>query len=178
VFAEAAGEGGAMSAAADMTEDPRQCWRTPRVLFDVFHERCRFDVDAAADDSNHLLPCYWTVRDDGLALLRSFEHRRNRVFVNPPYGHISPWAEACCERTGWGSFSAMLVPARTDQIWFHRYATHGALYFSRGRIQFDPPAGIAPSSNREGSVLVVFDPLTFGRGVVGAFDAHTGELLP
>ena len=54
-------------------------------------------------------------------------------------------------------FAAMLLPVRTDQIWFHDHVVGAAdLYFFRGRIQFGAADGVTPSSNREPSMLVVY----------------------
>lgn len=41
--------------------DPEsQNWRTPPALFQALHSIFRFEVDAAADETNHLLPAYWS----------------------------------------------------------------------------------------------------------------------
>lgn len=155
-------------------EDLRQCWRTPRPLFTALHERYVFEVDAAADDSNHLLPSYWTIRDNGIERLF---FGRERAYVNPPYDNVAAWIDACRWRCmHQRAFSALLLPSRTDQKWFHLCAMDGEIHFVKGRIAFDAPSGIASSSNREGSVLVVFDPVTFGRRVVGAISS-SGEVL-
>jgi hypothetical protein len=37
-------------------ENPKNCWRTPRYLFDLLNGIFAFSVDAAADQDNHLLP--------------------------------------------------------------------------------------------------------------------------
>jgi phage N-6-adenine-methyltransferase len=167
-----------MTAIATIAEDPRQQWRTPRPLFDALHGRYRFDVDAAADDTNNLLPLYWCVRHDGLALLDDRDSAALRAWVNPPYNNITSWISRAYYRCVMaGSFSALLLPARPDQVWWHRYAMRGELHFFRGRIQFGAPDGVAASSNREPSVLVVFDPNTLGESITRSLDAKTGVRL-
>jgi hypothetical protein len=107
------------------------------------------------------------------------QHLRLRMWINPPYSAIAPWvlgAYSRCVRDE--SFSALLLPANRTQLdWWHRYALRGELWFFRGRIAFDPPPGIKKSTPRGNSVLVVFDPLTLGRGLVGSLDAKTGAVL-
>lgn len=167
----------ALGAAIRVSDAPeRQAWRTPRPLFEALHARFRFDVDAAADDSNHLLPHYWTVQDDGIAHLASPANDHLRAWVNPPYDNIGPWADAAWHRCRRGALTVLLLPSRTDQAWFGD-ALDGEVWFSRGRVQFVPPPGVKPSSNSAGSVLVVFDPETVGRGLMRSFDAKTGALL-
>lgn len=168
----------ALSGAIKRTDEfvaERQTWRTPAALFAELRARFCFDVDAAADDSNHLLPIYWTIRENGIAQLAD-ETNDHRAFVNPPYDDIAPWVDVALVRGYRGALTVLLLPSRTDQAWFVR-ALSGEIWFSRGRIQFEPPPGVKPSSNSCGSVLVVFDPETMGRGVVRAFDAKTGRLL-
>lgn len=42
-------------------------WETPQSLFDKLNEHFHFTLDAAASDSNHKLPRYYTKENDGLA---------------------------------------------------------------------------------------------------------------
>lgn len=170
-----------MSAAAELTpiEDPRDCWSAPRPLFGVLNKRYRLQFDAAASDDNHMVDDYATINDVDGGGLGALKHTPLRMWVNPPYSDIEPWiaaAHARCVRDQ--SFTAMLLPAnRTQMSWWHRYAMVGELWFFRGRIAFDPPPGIEKSTPRGNSVLVVFDPLTLGRGVIGSLDAKTGAAL-
>lgn len=159
MFAEAGKQGGGVSAAADITpaEDPRDCWRTPRKLFDLLNERFSFDLDGAADHENHLCQAYWDAGEGGIRCLADPVYDNWRVFINPPYRNIAPWVGAAFRRGLRGGFSALLLPVCTDQIWWHEFALRGEVRFFVGRIAFDPPPGIAASSNRGPSCLVVFD---------------------
>jgi phage N-6-adenine-methyltransferase len=168
--------GGSVSALGAALEDPRQCWKTPRQLFSALHERFSFDVDAAADDSNHLLPHYWTVREDGIAQLEARGNDALRAFVNPPGAAIYPWVEAARYRWVRGALTVLLLPSRTDSAWFHEHARCGQVFFSRGRVSYEPADGANESKNSAGSVLVVFDPEIEMQGC-RAFDADTGAIL-
>ncbi len=124
---------------------------TRRDFFDPLHAKHDFTLDAAASDTNALLPRYYTRDRDGLSQPWSSE----RVWCNPPYSDIEPWVEK-----GWvemvdGSceFVAMLLPAnRCEQPWWQRHvepyrdreAFHGTLLRSRflsGRMRFVMPEG-------------------------------------
>lgn len=159
------------------SEDNRQRWRTPRRLFDALNARYRFDVDAAADDTNALLPLYWTSREDGVAQLNDKANDALRAFINPPGANIYPWVEAARNRWVRGAFTALLLPARTDAMWFHSHALVGQVFFVQGRIEFGAPAGVqVANGNNAASVFVVFDP-DVEMQIHGAIDSDTGEAL-
>jgi phage N-6-adenine-methyltransferase len=142
-----------------MTEEsPRQCWRTPRELFEAIDDRYGpITLDVAADKDNAVVPSF-------------FDREMNAMetpwvggvaYCNPPYENIAAWvdraliqvAEDRCRRV------VMLLPSRTDQRWFHRVWRHPMcrIEFLAGRVQFGPPPGIKRSSNREGSLVLVIE---------------------
>lgn len=46
----------------------------------------------------------------------------NPTYCNPPYGRdIINWVRKASEESQKGNTSVMLIPARTDTIWFHTY---------------------------------------------------------
>lgn len=69
----------------------------------------------------------WTVKGPG-----------TRVYVNPPYGEgVGHWTARCVEAAQLGCEIVLLLPARTDQPWWHRdVATAQAVGFWRGRLRF------------------------------------------
>jgi len=72
----------------------RKDYETPDWLFELFHERFEFTVDAAAHNGNAKLPRFWAAADDGL----SQDWRGERVWCNPPYGRgIEHWLEKARE---------------------------------------------------------------------------------
>jgi phage N-6-adenine-methyltransferase len=109
---------------------------TPEI-FSGFHERFRFTVDAAANAHNAKLSRYWTAKQDGLAIPWSGE----RVWCNPPYSNIRPWAEKALTREA--DLAVLLLPAnRTEQGWWQdlieppRRRGEVAVEFLRGRMRF------------------------------------------
>lgn len=129
--------------------DTRQAWATPRPLFESLHARFRFTVDACAVAWNAKLPLYWSPQDNGLLMPWGGE----RVWCNPPYDDIAPWVALGPD----AELAVYLLPARVDQQWFHRALRQGArVEFVEGRVAFTPPPGVAESSNREPSILLIF----------------------
>lgn len=113
-------------------------WRTPREVFDFYHARYGFTVDAAADARNRLLPRHFP---DGLRAPWAGE----RVWCNPPYSYIDPWVEKAAE----ADVACLLLPARTDRPWFNliwdrqeqRPAEGWRVEFPEGRVRFEGAAG-------------------------------------
>ena len=109
-------------------------WETPQWLFDSLDSEFHFTLDAAASDQNHKCEKYYTVSDN--ALKRPWGRS---TFVNPPFGRgVDKWVEkAAAECRGGGSTVVMLLPARTDTQWFHRWIYHRhEVRFMNGRIKF------------------------------------------
>lgn len=117
-------------------------WETPPELFaDLVDWYGTFDLDAAASAENALCARFyadrslerdWTVDYDG--------YRFSRVYVNPPYGRgVGAWVAKAAEAAALGVEVVMLLPARTDTVWFHAYIwkKQGVeVTFLRGRIKF------------------------------------------
>ena len=123
-------------------------WETPQDLFDVLNFMFHFSLDVAASDKNHKCKEYFTKEDDGLS-----KEWRGRVWCNPPYGReIGKWVKKCYEYDG---LSVMLIPARTDTKWFHKYIYNNPradITFLRGRLHFNNSKNAAPFP----SMIVVF----------------------
>ncbi len=132
-------------------------WGTPLDFVRPYIERCRLTVDAAANDDNAKCPTYFTKEEDGL--------KQNwtglRIWVNPPYSRTATgqWVEKAA--TGGADIVVMLLPARTDTKWFHKWIwdrnidaprPHVVLEFIQGRIKFDGAKNGAPFP----SMVVIF----------------------
>ena len=97
-------------------------WATPPDFFAELDQEFHFDLDPCADETNHKTQEYFTKEQDGL--LQDWSGRR--VFCNPPYGRaIAAWVEkAYREGTKDGTIVVMLMPARTDTLYFHDFILH------------------------------------------------------
>lgn len=111
-------------------------WGTPQDLFDELNSVYNFTLDPSASDYNHKCEKYFTKDDDGLSKSWSGE----TVFCNPPYGrHIGDWVRKAYDESLKGTKIVMLIPARTDTIWFHDYIyrkNNVRVEFIRGRLKF------------------------------------------
>lgn len=126
-------------------------WSTPQDFYDKLNNEFHFTLDPCADESNHKCAKYYTEKDDGLSKDWSSE----TVFVNPPYGRaIKDWVQKSYEESQKNNTKVvMLIPARTDTKYFHKYIYHKAeIRFIEGRLKFGDSKNAAPFP----SMVVVF----------------------
>ena len=127
-------------------------WATPQAFYDALDAEFHFDLDPCATAQNHKCEKFYTIEDDGLTQ----DWGGARVFCNPPYGReLSRWVRKCYEESRKpDTLVVMLIPARTDTIYFHDYIYHKAkeIRFIRGRLHFNESKQGAPFP----SMVVVF----------------------
>jgi site-specific DNA-methyltransferase (adenine-specific) len=124
-------------------------WSTPQNFFDELNKEFNFTLDPCANTENHKCPLWFNEKEDGLS--KSWDNER--VFCNPPYGRvIGDWVRKSSEAKG--GVVVMLIPARTDTIYFHKYIYHQAeIRFIKGRLKFGDSKQSAPFP----SMVVVFN---------------------
>jgi len=126
-------------------------WSTPQDFYDKLNNEFHFTLDPCADEYNHKCEKYYTEKDDGLKQ----DWNGERVFVNPPYGRaIKNWVQKSYEESRNDNTTVvMLIPARTDTKYFHKYIYHKAeIRFIEGRLKFGDSKNAAPFP----SMVVVF----------------------
>ena len=127
-------------------------WETPMWLFNKLNAIFKFTLDPCADEKNNKCLKYFTKEHDGLTQCWG----RDRVFCNPPYGrNIGKWVEKCYKHSINGGLAVMLLPARTDTKWFHRFIYNkfnAEIIFLKGRLKFGEAKNSAPFP----SMIVVF----------------------
>lgn len=137
-------------------------WGTPQAFFDELDAEFHFTLDAAASATNHKCEAYYTKEDDSLR-----QPWRGRVFVNPPYGRMTPlfMRKAAEERKACEVIVA-LVPARTstqwwrDTVWSDEGTRPGVTVRFPPRLKNDR-RNHASGSNRDwpfSSAVVIFRP--------------------
>lgn len=152
--------------------NPRDCWATPERFFAGLNRRFRFEIDVCASSDNAKCS-FFTESEDGL----SRPWAPHRCWCNPPYSDIGPWAKKSYQEALHGSLVAMLVPPRTDSLWWHQYALRAdLLLWVQGRIRFVPPPGVKESQPREPSVVVVWQHCA-GMPRIETIDSVTGETV-
>jgi site-specific DNA-methyltransferase (adenine-specific) len=136
-----------------------QRYKTPRWIFEMLDaELGPFTLDACAEEWNAQCGRYFTKEQDGLAQ----SWKGETVYLNPPFSGITPWIEKAYHHALKGEAKTVcLLPANTDNSWFHDVASLGQVWFLRGRIQFEAPSGAEDNpktGNNTGSIIVVFEP--------------------
>lgn len=125
-------------------------WATPQDFFDKLNQEFNFTLDPCADATNAKCLKFYTKEDDGLS--KSWDNEA--VFCNPPYGReIGKWVEKASKAMG--GVVVMLIPARTDTKYFHKYiyeVLNVEIRFIKGRLKFGDSKNSAPFP----SMIVIF----------------------
>jgi phage N-6-adenine-methyltransferase len=125
-------------------------WGTPQKLFDDLNREFHFTLDACATAELAKCERFFDKQED--ALSKAWDAV---TFCNPPYGPaLSKWLRKAWLEMKHGNTIVMLLPARTDTIWFHEYClnSHAHIRFLKGRLYFGGGKGRAPFP----SMIVVF----------------------
>ena len=121
---------------AVMFSSETDLWSTPQKFYDDLNAEFNFTLDPCATTENAKCTRYFTKKEDGLRQ----DWEGETVFCNPPYGReIKRWVEKCyLESQRPLTTVVMLIPARTDTSWFHKYIYHKAkeIRFVPGRLKF------------------------------------------
>lgn len=127
-------------------------WTTPVDLFNKLDSIYYFDLDAAASEENALCNFFYTEETNGLA----HSWAGKRVWCNPPYGReIRAWTRKAAAESLQATLIVMLVPARTDTIWWHEVIKTARVVYLKGRLKFGGQKNAAPFP----SALLIWDGL-------------------
>ena len=127
-------------------------WSTPNDFFDKLNDEFHFTLDPCSTHEN--AKCYKHFTEEENGLLQDWGNEV--VFCNPPYGRqIKDWVKKSYEESQKGNTTVvMLIPARTDTIYFHEYIYHKAeIRFIKGRLKFGDAKNSAPFP----SMVVIFE---------------------
>ena len=126
-------------------------WSTPNDFFDKLNDEFHFTLDPCSTHEN--AKCYKHFTEEENGLLQDWGNEV--VFCNPPYGRqIKYWVKKAYEESQKDNTNiVMLIPARTDTIYFHEYIYHKAeIRFIKGRLKFGNAKNSAPFP----SMVVIF----------------------
>ena len=100
---------------------------TPDKVFDIIKERWGYDKEQMFD------PCPVDADFNGLKIKWDMVN-----YVNPPYTLLSEFVEyAMLEQQENGRVTIMLLPAKTDQGWFHDLIRQDySMIWFKGRLKF------------------------------------------
>lgn len=140
-----------------------QNWRTPKYLFDWCVEMFGpFDIDAAADDDNHLCSEYWTPKDNALKQ----DWNDKLIFCNPPFNKARYFAaKARNASVKSNARICMVLPAATSSWYFHDVMDRDAAdcYLIIPRVRFVDPGGNDRQSPPGGVMVMSFHPEASGK---------------
>lgn len=127
-------------------------WETPQDFFDKLDAEFHFTVDVCAIPENAKCKRFYTPEMDGLS-----QPWEGVCWCNPPYGRhvVDKWVKRAWDSSAAGATVVMLLPARTDTEWFHKYIykqNRVELRFVRRRLKFGNSKSGAPFP----SMVVVF----------------------
>lgn len=126
-------------------------WSTPWNFFEKLNDEFHFTLDPCSTHENAKCYKHFTIEEDGLLQ----DWGNEVVFCNPPYGRqIKDWVKKAYEESQKDNTTVvMLIPARTDTIYFHEYIYHKAeVRFIKGRLKFGDAKNAAPFP----SMVVIF----------------------
>lgn len=117
-------------------------WATPKLFFEELDKEFHFTLDPCATADNTKCNKYFTEKENGLIQDWSGEI----VFCNPPYGRkLCDWVEKCYMENKKGTTIVLLIPARTDTTYFHKYIyKQHEIRFIKGRLHFNESKQSAP----------------------------------
>jgi hypothetical protein len=116
-------------------------WATPKAVYDALDAEFHFTDDPC--------PLYGADGENGLE-----REWGGATFVNLPYGRaIGAWTAKALAESERGKTVVMLIPSRTDTIWWHRDIMKASeIRFLKGRLKFGDATNSAPFP----SAVVVF----------------------
>lgn len=98
-------------------------WATPKKIYDYFMKNGYSDPCPLDQDP----------KIDGLLVEWGY-----KSFVNPPYSDIMRWVDKSIREYSQGKNIVLLVPSRTDTIWFHKLLKlDPVIHFIKGRLSFN-----------------------------------------
>ncbi len=140
--------------------DADDVWQTPLDVFRYAERRWGpFQLDAAASADNALCEKFIDEKQDALKTAWDAD----QVWVNPPYGsQLKPFLQRAVDQISKGNCKrvVMLIPARTDAIYFHDlvFGKVSQIHFIKTRIKFtNAKKGCPDSGANFASCFVVYD---------------------
>jgi phage N-6-adenine-methyltransferase len=110
----------------------RQDWETPIELFKVLDNEFHFTLDVCADKKNSKVSIFYSADQDALT-----KDWKGTCWMNPPFGNMKAWViKAYNESIRHNSIIVCLLPARTNNVWWHEYCMKGEVRFIKGRPKF------------------------------------------
>lgn len=144
-----------------MNVDPRQEWATPADFYAAVHKEFRPSIDVCARAENKKCPVFISPEQNALRTGAEWLSDEHPVaWCNPGFSDPMPWMQKAVTEIVRYEFGAVLVlglvsPSAKWWRYCEQNATQTRLIGGK-RIQFEPAAGVAKSSNARENALFVF----------------------
>lgn len=144
--------------------DPRQCWRTPDLLWKTMNDIWRFNVDAASDSESYLCT-NWFGPDhecepnrDGLSARWDICGFQTRAYCNPGFSSIAVWLEKAYREVSENiELAVVMSHVQTSAAWWREWAMKAnEIYLLSPRVQFVPREGVEGNGNNRDNCLIVY----------------------
>ena len=147
--------------------DDRDCWQTPRYIFDHFNQEYEFTVDVAASADNSLCDKFITKEDDAIKSdWLDYAFQGDFVWCNPPYSKPREFIDKAVYEASVNKIGCvMLLPADTSVKWFAEILKTASevILLTEGRVSFiSPETGKPKNGNNKGSLIAVWEPYFIG----------------
>ena len=109
-------------------------YETPNGIFIPLQKEFDLKLDVCATKENAKCKLFFTKEEDAL----SREWNEN-FWMNPPFGrNLKKWVQKAYEETKKGVTGVMLLPVRSNTLWWHKYIidTKAEVRFLKGEIKF------------------------------------------
>ena len=110
----------------------KQTYETPDELFKVLDNEFHFTLDVCAGKSNRKVDNFFSKKDNAL-----IQNWTGVCWMNPPFKDMKQWViKAYEESVKNNAVVVCLLPARTNNVWWHDYCMKGEIRFIKGRVKF------------------------------------------
>lgn len=126
-----------MAGAAFNRGASRQDYATPPEFIDAVEKRFgSMHYDLAASARNAKAPAFFTEEQDSLS--QDWTSLVGRLWLNPPFAKIEPWARKCAASYRPHNRIFLLTPASIGAEWYATHVIpHARIYALVGRLCFD-----------------------------------------
>ncbi len=163
----------------------RDAYQTPREVFAVLNAEFDFKLDAAASESNSLVPGFYMDEVERNCLTADWFAAAGMEnltgwysWLNPPCSDIGPFVKRAAEMAVKGVGTVMLVMMDQSVGWYKEAikTCQEVRLVIGGRLSFiDPSTGKPAAGNNKGSMFLIWHP--FGRTKVQYSHIERDELL-
>lgn len=132
-----------------LTKEQRDCWRTPKWMYNWLNSMYEFDVDLAATEENTYCKDFIGPEQDSLSV--EWSKYWDVGFLNPPYSNPVPWVKQVIREQSHGFTTVVVMPTPNGEAYYDDMIRRAsAITFITGRIAFLAPADYWVKSKTKG----------------------------